>query len=173
MLCEIVASGISLKRFAVVSVLVYISYLFCAETFINMWKNEKNARTVNHQVSSSAGADDGNISNGLSIPFSLLISANFGFRVVAVNGGRFLSNSSRSTGPSGGMSEFSMSKLLTALAGRDLADLADRILAERIRSPDSPNLEPIGVKASSLDFCSNCFPTISIGSSPSTSNESE
>ena len=41
MLCEIVASGISIKRFAVGSVLVYISYLFCAETFINMWKNGK------------------------------------------------------------------------------------------------------------------------------------
>ena len=44
----------------------------------------------------------------------------------------------------GGISSLSAPKLLTALAGRDLADLADRMWAERMRSPSSPNLEHIG-----------------------------
>ena len=38
---------------------------------------------------------------------------------------------------------------LSALTGLDLADLAERILAERSLSPDSPNLEPRGTAAAS------------------------
>ena len=59
--------------------------------------------TTDYQMSSSdTGAVEGKMSRGLSIPFSILISvAGAGCEE---SGGSVLSSSSRSTGPSGGMS---------------------------------------------------------------------
>ena len=62
--------------------------------------------TTSYQISSSdTGAVEGKMSRGLSIPFSILISvAAAGGAGCEDSGGSDLSSSSRSTGPSGGIS---------------------------------------------------------------------
>ena len=110
------------------------------------------AKTTSYQMSSSViGADEGNISRGLSIPFSILMSPGTAL-MTGVRGGIISPSSSRSTGPSGRSGRSfpppsSSSHRLREVTGRDrvLADLADLILADLILSPASPNLDPRGV----------------------------